>query len=395
VCGLGWAGSTTLPGRPATPPPRPVSAAPRPVQVERAALRPLERITPATGWLAARERATLSTKVAGRLKSLTVDLGSQVAPGDLLAQIEPRDFELRVQQATAALAQARAALGLPLEGESDTPDLDQVPEVRQARAVADEASRNVDRLTRLHREGITPHAELDTAESQLAVAREKLQTAQIDARTRQATLAQRRAELDLARQQLADTAIRAPFPGVVQERLAHLGEYLTAGAPVLELVQLDPLRLRLQIPEREAALIQPGLTVRARVDGQPNTHEGRIARVAPALDPDDRMLTIEADIPHRAGLRPGLFVRADLVIRADDPGLVIPSKALTTFAGIQKAVLLVQGAAVERVVTTGRRGEDWVEVLSGLSAGDTVVVNPAGIRTGQAIEAAPAVSAGR
>jgi multidrug efflux pump subunit AcrA (membrane-fusion protein) len=95
------------------------------------------------------------------------------------------------------------------------------------------------------------------------------------------------------------------------------------------------------------------------------------------------MLLVEADVPAQGTLRPGLFVRAEIVVNPDDPGLSIPSQALLVFAGVEKVVTVESGKAVEKPVTTGRRGPGWIEILSGLSPGETVVLNPTGLRTGQ------------
>ena len=98
----------------------------------------VEHIVTALGTLAPLEQATLRVKVPGRLQSIPVDLGTTVRPGQLVAQIEPDDYRLRVQQAAAALAQARARLGLPAEGSSDRVDPEQTGLVRQARAVLEQ-----------------------------------------------------------------------------------------------------------------------------------------------------------------------------------------------------------------------------------------------------------------
>lgn len=355
----------------------------RPVTVASASVRPMSRTISVTGTLAAQERSLLSAKVPGRLEVLRVDVGSAIRQGDLLAQIERRDYELRLQQAAAALAQARAALGLPAEGQDDQVELSNVASVKQAQAVLEEAGKNRERVLNLSRQGIASASEVDTVEATYRVAQAKHETALEEARTRIAALAERRAEYDLARKQLADTAILAPFEGAVQSRRASLGEYLSAGTPLLQVVKTDPLRLRLQVPERESARVRAGQEVRLTIDGDTNRYAGQIARLSPALDEQTRMLLVEADVPAQGSLRPGLFVRAEIVVDPDDPGLSIPSEALLVFAGVEKVVTVESGKALEKTVTTGRRGPGWVEILSGLSPGETVVMNPTGLRTGQ------------
>ncbi len=365
---------------------------PRPVSTASAETRAMERITTATGSLAAQEQATLSVKVPGRLQTLVVDLGSEVKKGDLIARVDPGDYELRVRQSAAALAQARAQLGLSLDGTNDAVELEKTSLVRQAKAVLNEATRNRERVQNLAKTGISPASELDTAESVYVVAVNRYVAAFEEVRTRQATLAQRRAELDLAQKQLSDTSLRAPFDGAVQSRLAGLGEFQQSGTPVVTLVRTDPLRLRLEVAERDAAAVRLGQALRLRVEGHTNLITGKIARLSPAISEQSRMLIVEADIPNDGALRAGQFVRAEIVTNERDPGLAVPAAAIIAFAGLEKVVTIAEGKAVEKTVTTGRRGGDWVEIITGLKPGETVVLNPGNLRTGQPVTASEGAS---
>lgn len=357
----------------------------RNVRVAAVASRPMERIVTVTGLLTSQEAATLSAKIGGRLKKFPVDLGSVVKQGDVIAQVEPRDYELRLQQAAAALAQARAMVGLSLEGTDDRFDQDKTSAVKQARAVLDEAAKNRERVISLSKEGIAPPAEVDTVEAAYKVALNRFEAALEETHTREAVLAQRRAEYELAKQQLADTSLRAPFDGAVQGRLANLGEFLAAGSPVVRLVQIDPLRLRLEVPERDAASVRLGQRVRLTTEGDTNVHTGALTRVSPAIEDASRMLLVEADIRNDGTLRPGLFSRAQIVIQENDDGLTVPATALITFAGIEKVVTIQEGKAEEKNVTTGRRGPGWVEIVTGLKVGEKIVVEPGNLRTGEAV----------
>jgi RND family efflux transporter MFP subunit len=358
---------------------------PRAVRVAAVEMRPMERTVAATGTLAAQEQGTLSIKVPGRLLVIAVDLGSVVKKGDLLAQVDPQDYDLRVRQAVAALAQARASLGLPLDGANDSVEVEKTSLVRQAKAVLDEAAKNRERVLSLARTGLAPQSEVDTTEATYIVALNKVESALDEARTRQAALAQRRAEVDIADKQLKDTSLRAPFDGAIQARLAGLGEFLQTGTPVVTLVRANPLRLRLEVPERDAVGVRAGQPVRVRVEGVTNVVTGRLARISPAITESSRMLVSEADIPNEGALRPGLFVRAEIVIMERDSGLGAPAGALLLFAGLEKVVTVHEGKALEKTVTTGRRGGDWVEIVSGLRAGELVVLEPGNLRTGQGV----------
>lgn len=361
------------------------SSKPRTVRAAAAEMRPMERAVTVTGLLLADEDATLSVKIGGRLRSLTVDLGSVVKRGDVIAQVEPRDYELRLQQAAAALAQARATVGLSLEGADDTFDPEKTSAVKEARAVLDEATHNRDRVLKLSEQGVLSKSEFDTVESAYKVAVNRLESAREEARTRQAVLAQRRAEFDLAKQQLTDTSLRSPFDGSIQSRLANVGEFLPAGSPVVKLVKIDPLRLRLDVPERDAAAVRLNQPVRLAVEGDTNHYSGTLTRVSPAIDEQTRMLVVEADVHNDGTLRPGLFARAQVITRADDSGLAVPVSSLVVFAGLEKVIIVQEGKAVERIVETGRRSRDWVEIRTGLVAGDIVVLEPGNLRTGEAV----------
>ena len=376
-------------GKPAS-----ISDKARPVQTVRVAQRPMERTINVTGSLAAQERAELRVKVSGRVQNVAIDLGSVVKKGDILVQIEPRDYELRVQQSRAALAHSRVALGLPVDGTNDSIALENTTPVQEAKAVFDEARKNRERLRDLSREGISSKSELDTVESQFSVAAARFEAAAQESRKLQAVLAQRRAEVEIAQQELADTAIRAPFDGAVQARIASPGEYLAVSAPVANVVRTDPLRLRLEVPERESLNVRPGQMVRIRVEGDTGAYEGRIARLSPAISDLNRMLMVEADVPNNGVLRPGLFVRAEIVTNERDPGLAVPTNAVITFAGLEKLIVVRDGKAVEARIQTKRRGSNWVEVI-GVQPNDVVVLDPGNLRTGQSVvvkEAGPATA---
>jgi len=283
----------------------------RQVRVIPAAEAETARLVSASGTLAAEEQIILGTKVIGRLGEISVDLGSRVTKGQAIARIDQSDYRLRVDQAEAALQQARVRLGLPPAGNSEKVDIEQTATVRQAAAVLKDAHLTHDRMVELWERKFIARAELDTAVSQLAVAEGRYQDAIEEVRNRQAVMVQRRSELEIARQQLADTVITSPFDGAVSERQASVGQYLPAGAPVVTLVRTDPLRLRLAVPEREAGLVRIGQSVDLTVEGDPNKYQGRVARLSPSIAENNRTLMIEAEVPNlRSNLRPGSFAKA-------------------------------------------------------------------------------------
>ncbi len=345
----------------------------------------MEQTISVTGTLAAKDEATVSAKVPGRVRSMTVDLGSLVRKGQLIAELEPRDAQLRLQQAEAALAQARARVGLSPDGADEKVDVEQTGTVAQARAVLDEAQSKRDRSAKLFEQGVISRAELDTIEAGLKVAQSRYQDAFEEVRNRQALVLQRKSEVELARQQLSDMTIRAPFDGVVQQRIANLGEYLASGAAVITLVRMDPLRLRAEIPEREAHSIRSGQEVRVTVEGDSNIYTGRIARLSPTITALNRLLIVEAEVRNNGQLRPGSFAQADIVTSGRSLTVAVPTKAIVSFAGVEKVLVIQDGKAVEKPITTRRRTTDWTEVLSGISVGEAVIIDPGNLQSGQPV----------
>jgi RND family efflux transporter MFP subunit len=369
---------------------RPAGDAPRRVQVVKAEKRRIPRTVVAVGTLAAEDRAELGFKVAGRLERWNVDLGSRVTVGSVLAELDARDYELRRDRARAALEQARARLGLPVGGDDDGLDPHEVGVVRQAKARLEQATISLNRSRELRDEGILAQAEYDATEAAFKVAESLYNDSLEEVNNRRGILAERRSDLALAEQQLTDTHLNAPFSGAVQQRRANLGEYLAAGAPVLTLVKLTPLRLRLDVPEREALNIRVGQEVAVRTEGATDAWPGRIVRLSPAIEEANRSLIVEAEVDNSKGLlRPGSFARAEIQTESGSDSLVVPLSSLVLFAGIEKVVTVKEGKALERPVTTGRRAGDAVEILSGLDDGEPVVVKPGNLTTGAAVEVAP------
>ncbi len=317
----------------------------RSVHIVSAELRPMERAVHVVGTLAAREEATIAAQVAGQLEKNYVDIGDRVKAGQEIALIDTASYE--------ALANASAA------------------NLARSKASAANAEKNLKRVQDLQKEKIASTSDLDSAVADASRTRSEVKAAE--------------ANDAIARLNLERSRVRAPFDGAIAARLAAGGDYLAVGTPIVRLVQTDPLRLRLEVPERESIAVRVGQNVRVSVEGDKNTYRGQIARVAPAIRDVNRMLQVEADIPNQGSLRAGLFVRAVIIVNERDETVSVPANALMTFAGLEKVVVVNDGKAAEKTVSTGRRAGGWVEILSGLSAGEKVVLDPAGIRTGQPV----------
>jgi RND family efflux transporter MFP subunit len=370
--------------------PKADAPAARPVKLVTATEEVTDRRVSATGTLAADEQIVLGAKVPGRVAEIDVDLGSRVRRGQAVAKIDPVDAKLRVDQAVAALQQARARLGLSPDGTDDRIDPEKTALVRQARAVLDEAKLTHERTVRLVQQDLVARSQLDAAVSALGVAEGRYQDAIEEVRNRQAMLLQRRSELELARQQLADTVVAAPIDGAISDKKASVGEYLAAGAPVATLVKLHPLKLKLAVPERDAGGVRVGQPVIIAVEGGGGDHRGRVVRISPSISELNRTLTVEAEVPNeKALLRPGAFATADIVVAGDLRVVTIPATAVVVFAGVEKVLTVDKGRAVEVRVRTGRRYGQRVEILTGLSAGAAVVAQPGSLTAGQPVTLQP------
>ncbi|HEV2665434.1 MAG TPA: efflux RND transporter periplasmic adaptor subunit [Blastocatellia bacterium] len=355
------------------------------VKLAKSEARQLIHTVTAPGTLAADEQATLSFKVAGRVSEIKVDLGSQARKGQVIGLLETIEYKVRLQQAEAALQQARVRLGLPPQGDDDRVDPEKTSLARQARAVLEEAKSNRERTIQLVSQGIQSRAELDRVESAYKVADSRYQDAIEEVRNRQAVLLQRRSELAIAQQQLVETTLYAPFDGAVRERRASLGEYLNAGAPVATIVRLHPLRLRVETPEREAQGIKVGQSVRVLVEGDQQSYSGRVARLSPAFQEQSRTLIIEAEVDNQQGkLRPGSFAKAEIQTSVTSNVVMVPASAIVNFAGIQKVFSVKDNKAVEKNVVVGRREGDWV-VVEGLDADAPVILSPGNLVSGQPV----------
>lgn len=365
---------------------KPQARPPRPVRLVVAGTAEVPEKVPVTGVLAPQEELVLGLEVAGRLATLAVDVGDVVAAGAVVAALAPREFELAIARAEAAIVAAEARLGQVGEIDLERFDVEAVPAVREAKAVVVEATLHRDRVATMVQERMTPASELETAVAAMAVAESRLQRSRDEVRTGLAEARLRRIELLQAQKRLADSSVKAPWTGRVAQRHAVSGQVLAAGAPVVTLLRIDPLRLRLRVPDRLAMGVRSGQTVEFTVDGETGkTRTGRVVRTGPAIDRGDRTRLVEAEVDNGDGvLLPGAFCRAQIVVAPAVPVVVVPKSAVVTFAGVDRVFTVgadKDGAtkAKGRIVELGRTVGDGVEIVRGLQAGDRIVGDAMGL----------------
>jgi membrane fusion protein, multidrug efflux system len=274
-----------------------------------------------TGTLRSDEDANISAEIAGRVNGIHFTEGQTVEQGDLLFTID--DAIYRAQVATA-----EANLQL--------------------------SQRNSDRAVELLQRKAGTERARDEAQAELAI---------------------NEAELNLARTRLDKTRITAPFGGVIGLRQVSVGEYVTPGQDLVNLEDIDPIKVDFRIPERFLSAVRVGLPIEAKVEAwRDRSFEGEVYAIDPQIDAGGRSIAIRAtvDNPERL-LRPGLFATVRLVTESRDEALLVPEQAVFSQGEKQYVYVVNDGTARLAEVRLGGRRVGQVEITSGLDAGDVVV----------------------
>lgn len=338
--------------------------------VERSTNRGVEVV----GSLEAQDQVTVSSQGSGNLESISVDLGSAVSRGQVIARIDQRELKLKRDQAEAALHQAEAKLGITRDGKIDP---QKQPDVRQAVAGLERARYDLIAAKKLFDAGTISNQQYDVYQKTVDQAEARYQASLENVRNLEGIIEEKRAALDLTKKQLADSDIISPLSGVVKEKTASRGEYLQPGKPVVTIVQINPLRLRLEVPETFAASIAKGQVVTLKVDSFADREfKGVIKRINPSMDEKSRSLMAEAEVANpNALLRPGMFARSQIVSNSKTMALMVPEKAVVSLAGVTKIFILEGSIAVERIVKLGARDGSLVEILEGVKPGERVITS--------------------
>jgi RND family efflux transporter MFP subunit len=350
--------------------------APEPIAVETVAIeaRALPGALDVTGALMADAQTDVASETEGRVTQVLIERGQVVAAGAVVARLDDQDAANQLKEAQATEAQTLAKLGL-------TPgrpfDAQQTPEVRQARVTLERMEVEFQRYERLVQQGAVSRSEYDLKRNDYLAQKEQVEVRVNEARQLYQTLQAQGARVAMARKTLADTTIRAPYAGLIMEKLVNVGQYVPKGGKVAVLVRVDPLRVELAIPEAAVSAVRRGQKVSFTVQTYPGRpFEGVVAYVGPALKADSRSLVVEAMVPNRRGeLQPGLFATARIELPAGAPMPLAPASAVRTEAGVSRLFVVANGRAELRFVQLGRAVEGQVEVLRGLKAGERVVTS--------------------
>ena len=340
----------------------------------------------AVGTLNAQDEAVISAEVEGRVARLAADMGDRVVAGAPLVVLDAEKLRYRLEEQRGGLEQARARLGA--RG-PDLPPIDSTPEVMSALAQRKEAEQRLTRARQLAERKLLPAEDLERAETQLETARAAHEAALAAARNLHAEITARAASVKGADRDLQDAVIRAPFEGVVAERLVSAGQFVRVQTPVMRIVRMHPLRLTAEIPERFAPAVRVGHTLSVRVDAYPERPiEGRITRLSPDVNLKSRAFAIEGEVPNADGaLKPGTFARVRIVTDRIDRTVAIPVSAVQTRYGRSVVFVVRDGKLAASEVKLGDRLGPRVEVLEGVAAGATIVSeNVEGLSDGLAVK---------
>ena len=358
----------------AAAPPEPTAVAIHVAQVES---QPIDRFLRVTGSLAADEQADVAAETAGRVIGTPVERGTRVTAGTVLIRVSATEADASVREAEANAAQLEARLGL---ANLQAFDPVRVPDVLNAKASLDWAEAEFGRIKSLLDQKVVSQAEYEQRLTQVQAARQQYQSALNGAQQSFRSLQAARARVDLARKSAADTVVRAPFTGIVAERLVSTGDYVTRGMKVATVVRIDPVRVELTVPEQYLSLVKAGQHVRLTVDAYPGeVFTAKVRFVSPALKKDQRALTVEAVAENADNrLKPGLFATALLQQPAIAPALLVPASAVETVAGTSRVYVVAGTKVEERIVTIGEKVGDRLELATGVKAGERVAANPRG-----------------
>jgi len=388
VLGAGLAGCSRSKGQPNSNGPA-AGATPAAIEVSTTAalVRQLPRFFEASGSLAPNEQTDVAAETSGKVVAVGVDMGSSVRRGQMIVKLDDADSRLRVQQAQAQLEQATATLrqneakiGLR-PGQKFNPE--NVPEVAAARAALDLAERNLRRYEKLVETGDISRAAYDQQKSQRDQLSEQRQALIHVAQQNYAAVANAQgqvnaaqAQVSMAKRNLNYTVVVAPMSGYVSDRAADIGEYVSPQQKVATIVNLNPLRVRIDIPEQSIPQIHVGESVSVAVAAYPQRNfAGRIARVSPNVTASSRTLTVEAEVENsKAELKPGQFATVRILLPQSEPAVMVPQRSLRTISGSTYVFVIKNGFAEQRLVQPGQIESDMVELKTGVRPDEVVAI---------------------
>jgi membrane fusion protein, multidrug efflux system len=358
--------------------PRAASDAPSvSVQAVVVSSRQLPEIYEATGTIRARTAAVISSKVMAYVQQAAVQVGDRVREGQVLITLDARDLDTNVRRAEAAQAEVHSAI----------PEADNG--VAAAKANLDLARTTFKRIEELAAKRSISNQEFDEASARLKAAQAAYDMARSKRVQLDSKVAQVEQEIRAATIMRDYTRIAAPFAGVVTAKSVEPGNLAAPGAPLLTIEREGGYRLEVSVDESRLPSVKPGQTVEIALDALDRRFHARVSEIVPVVDAAARAYTVKIDLPPLPNVRSGMFGRASFSL-GTRPVLTVPATALVERGQLQSVFVMEDGMARTRLITTGRRLQDLVEVLSGLSEGEKAIVPvPSGLVDGSRVEARP------
>jgi membrane fusion protein (multidrug efflux system) len=283
------------------------------------------------GTVRAKLRSVIEAKVSGKIEQLRVVPGQSVTAGELLVQLNAHELQSQLDQ---------------------------------AQAVRQQAEGDLKRFASLLEQKILSQSEYDGAQSKFRVA---------DAGVKEAET------------MLGYTKVTAPFAGVITRKHADVGDLAVPGKPLLEMEDSRALRLEADVPEAVVGRLALGDKLPVRVSALETGLEGVVSEIAPSADPNSRTFLVKLDLPDTPGLRAGQFGRVAMPV-GETSALRIPARAVIQRGQMELVFVVKSGRAELRLVKTGKRLGDEVELVSGVEAGEQIVSEgAAGLADGQPV----------
>jgi RND family efflux transporter MFP subunit len=345
------------------------------VSVAQVSTRNVQRVVESVGTLFPFDETIISAEIEGRVVDVKVDLGDRVTQGQILVRISDEEQRYLLAQNEAQLNMSLERLGLKSEKDKIT-DVRETSEVRKAQADLFDAEQHYKRVRDLVKNRIGSQADLDQAQSRYKAMQAAYEQSINQIRNLIQEVDRFKASLDLQRKKLRDATVYAPFTAHVKERQVTVGQYVRPNTSLLTLVKIDPIRLRIEVPERMAPWIKNGQIAEISLEAFENKlFHGKVWRISPTVDQSKRTFVVEALIDNPDGaLKPGSYARAKLPTDKTDKIKLVPVRAVNYVFGSNKAYIVNNDLIEAREVKLGDRFDDDVEIISGVEKGETVAV---------------------
>jgi RND family efflux transporter MFP subunit len=389
------------------------------VTAAQAVIRSIPTYFEATGNLVSDASTDVAPAVSGKIVAVNFDIGSYLNQGDVMLRLDDRDARIRLEQSQSQLQQAQSAVmqaeaqaeqaranvrqaqaQLGLSG-NEKFDINDVAEVRNAKAALDLAELEFSRAGRLIETGDLSRSLYDQRRTQRDQARSAYQTALNSANQRFAAIrtaeaqvstadagvraaksavGAAQAQVDAAQKAVSDTYVKSPISGYVSERVADVGEYISPSSPntkIATIVRTAVLRLRIDVPEQSIGKVATGQSISLQVSAFPDRNfAGTVVRMSPSVNATARTLTVEAEVPNPEGLlKPGQFATVRITQSKPEPAVMIPTSAVRTEGDVSRVFVIKDGAAHEQIVQLGLLENDMIQVKQGVIEGDTVATS--------------------